>query len=265
MMSAKSLPPLRADGLPVLNHYLLYRADPLTFWYESGLMGPLVRIRLGPRLEFWVVTEPSLMQHILQKRARYYPRERRLMRLNRRKGPELLFNTDKWEEWLWRRRLMQPAFHRQEIAGLAERMVAEAEALMAEWQVGQVVDFEHAMKTLTMRIIGRTMFSVDVRDETDMLQDSFEVTSHQAYKRASSMLPTPLWLPTKLNREAETLETARIGLLHRIVHERYESQQPQGDLLDMLIAAHLEEEEGGHRFTAEQLVYEMSGIVFCGS
>ncbi|MCB0000805.1 MAG: hypothetical protein KDE56_33805, partial [Anaerolineales bacterium] len=77
------MPPHRRDGVPILRDFLSYRADPLRFWLSSGQIAPIVRIGLGPLLEYWVVTDPDFLQHILQKNVKNYPRERRLSRLNR--------------------------------------------------------------------------------------------------------------------------------------------------------------------------------------
>lgn len=262
MKTTPLLPPRRQDGIPVLRDFLRYRADPLRFWLSSGQLAPVVRIGLGPLLEYWVITDPDFLQHILQKNVKNYPRERRLSRLNRLDGPELMFNTDNWEEWLWRRRLMQPAFHRQQIARFAEVMTEEAARLAASWQPGQRVNVGHGMKTLTMRIIGRTMFSADVGAETDELQETYELASAFTFERASSIWVPPLWLPTRANRRVKTAVSRRYGLLRRLVEGRLASGEVKGDLLDTLIGAHLE--ENGRRFSSEDLVGEMGGVVFAG-
>ncbi len=260
-MAVDGSPPWREDSLPLLNHLPHYRRDPLGFWLETGQRAPVARIGLGPLLEYWVVTDAPFLQHILQHRARIYIRERRLMQLNRMGGPELLFNTDRWEEWLWRRRLMQPAFHRRELAGFSAIFVEEAHRLAHDWQEGARVDLEQAMKRLTMRIIGRAMFSTDVGATTDRLQESFELSSRLVFQRASSPLPLPHQVPTPLNRRTKAAIRDRIAILRSFVEQRLAAGPGPGDLLDMLIATHLED---GRRFSSDDLVWEMSGIVFAG-
>ncbi|MGB0386155.1 MAG: hypothetical protein ACPGWR_15210 [Ardenticatenaceae bacterium] len=44
-----TLPPLRDDGVPLLGNFRQFRADQLKFWLDTGRMGPLVRVRFGPR------------------------------------------------------------------------------------------------------------------------------------------------------------------------------------------------------------------------
>ena len=260
-MNAATPPLLKDKRLPILYNFLEFRQKPLQFWLDAGKVAPVVRVRFGPSIEYWVVTDPEWMQHVLQRKAKTYIRERRMSKTNNMGAPELMFNTPNWEEWLWRRRLMQPAFHRKQIAQFADTMVAETVRLVDEWHLGQTIELQHVMKTLTMRIIGKTMFSADVT-ETDLLQHAFEVTSRASYKKLSAIARLPDWMPTKLNRETQRANELRLGKLRQIVEDRFASGQPQGDLLDMLISNHLEED--GRRFSAEQLIYEMSGIVFAG-
>lgn len=259
---AAILPPMRPGAVPGLGHLRAYRADPLGFWLGAGRAAPVCRIRLGPSLEYWVLTDPDAIQHVLQTHVKDYPRERRLMRLNRMGGPELLFNTDRWDEWLWRRRLMQPAFHRAQIAAFANVIVAEARKTAERWHDGATIDLGAEMKALTMRIIGRAMFSVDIERDVEGFQRSFEATADYVFRRAGSAVPVPLWLPMPANRHARRMVELRRGLLRAIVEERFKEREPKGDLLDLLIASQIE--ENGKRFTPEQLIGEMSGIVFAG-
>jgi cytochrome P450 len=260
--------PMRPDRVRLLADYPRYRRDPLNFWLETGKLAPLVDVRLGPWVNYWVVTDPDWLQHILQGNVRNYPRDRRLLRANRRRNVELLFSTDQWEEWLWRRRLMQPAFHRTQVEGFAEMMVQETLQAIKTWQYRTVIPFKTVMKQLTMRIIARAMFSAEALSETRMLQQSYETTTHIAYEIASSVWPSPFMLLTPRLLTLKRAADRRIRYLETLVMERVQSGGGAGDLLDTLIAARVAESgaaaEKGRAFTAAELVWEMSGIVFAG-
>lgn len=68
-----------------------------------------------------------------------------------------------------RRRMLQPAFHKEQIASYAEIMVREATRLSAEWRDGAVVDIRKEMRRLTLEIVGGAMFGVDFRNSVDMV------------------------------------------------------------------------------------------------
>lgn len=255
--------PIRKQAsIPFLRNFTQFKANPLDFWLETGQIDPVVRVQFGPR-ELWVVTDADWFQHVLQKNAKNYPRESRL-RIDKHSDERAhtVFTAPSWDEWLWRRRLLQPAFHRRKIARFADDMVRETQMLVAEWQPGKPFDLRGAMKTLTMRIIGRTMFSAAMQ-KTEVLQHAFETVTEFSYRTAAAIVPIPLWVPTPFNRRVNKAFLTRETLMRQIVTERYaQTSLDEADLLDMLIAARLEEND--RQFRPADIVAEMISIVFAG-
>jgi cytochrome P450 len=174
---------------------------------------------------------------------------------------QTVFTAPTWEEWLWRRRLLQPAFHAKELTKFADTMVGETNALLDEVDVSQPLELVSFMKTLTMRIICKAMFSASGMD-TAVLQHAFEQVSEFSYKRLSSVINLPLWIPTPDVVKTRRAVKTRLEIIERIVQERLSLGKAKGDLLDMLISAHLDED--GRSFTGYDLVSEMMSIVFAG-
>jgi cytochrome P450 len=249
----------RHQNLPLLYDFPEYIRDPLAFWLSVGRTAPLIRVRLTALREFLVATDPDFFQHILQVKPKVYVREPLTMEIHRAGREAYSFNTQDWEEWLWRRRLMQPAFHKQQLAHFGEIMVEEALRIAKEWS--DTIDMERAMRTLTMRIIGRTMFSFEFGEESAPLQKAYDVWGKYIFVRASVGINLPIWIPLPLNIRTRRAIDRRDEILKSIVMKRYESQEPHHDLLDMLLSAKLEE---GQTFTREQLIKELDGIVFAG-
>ncbi|MEM7802375.1 MAG: cytochrome P450, partial [Chloroflexota bacterium] len=235
-------PVARPNNIPILHDYLDFRADPLRFWLDVGRMGPIVRVQLGPARSFWVVTDADLFKEILLTKSKNYPRDRQIRNGNGIDGGNTVFNAQTYEEWRWRRRLLQPGFHRKELAKFAETMVAETERLAAELLDGDIVDLTKLMKKLTMRIICQTMFSASL-EETDQLQEAFETSSEFSYSQMSAVVKTPVWLPTPMVQRTKAAVSTKYEVLGRIVDERLASGQPKGDMLDMLISTQLTQED----------------------
>lgn len=258
--SNENKPAQRPDGLPVLGDIRSFNQKGVDFWLESGRIAPVVNIRFGP-IHSLLVTDAGLAKQILQTNNRNYIKERRLMKVLETGSEKVLFTTD-GDEWMWRRRLMQPAFHRKQIARFCDTIVAESEAMVDSWQDGMTLDVDEAMKMVTMMIIGRTMFSVDMAGDSAELHHAYKVVGKYIIDRVTSLVQPPLWMPTKQNREflaaGETINKA----ISTIIENRRHSTEPRGDLLDMLLAARLEDSD--QSFTEDQVIYEMSQIVFAG-
>ena len=251
-------PPRRTDGHLLMGDFPTFQADRLNFFLDTGKVGPMVRFRM-----LWIdnllVTDADFAQEILQTRNRNYRKEPRMMKVFETGADKVLFTTD-GDEWIWRRRLMQPAFHRKQIAQFCDAIVAESEKALTEWQNGTMIDVDEAMKLVTMMIIGRTMFNVDMAGDSAELHDAYRDLGQFIVKRLETPFPPPVWLPTQKNRDFWEMNETISSALQTIMDDRRNSTEPHNDLLDMLLS--MVEVEGG--FTQKQMIYEMSSIVFAG-
>src|SRR5690606_6641298 len=113
---------------------------------------------------------------VLVTRSRSFVKGRGLQVARRFLGNGLL--TSEGAFHLRQRRLIQPIFHRQRIAGYGETMVRYAERTGQRWQPGAVVDMSEAMMALTLAIVGKTLFDADVENDAhavgDAMRDLFQ-------------------------------------------------------------------------------------------
>ncbi len=251
-------PPRRNDGNILLGDYLTFRNEQTTFFTDTGLVGPMVRFRMM-HLDNLLVTDAEYAQEILQKRNRNYLKEPRLMRILEDGADKTMFTTD-GDEWMWRRRLMQPAFHRKQIAAFCDAIVSETEKMLATFEAGATEDMDEAMKMVTMMIIGRTMFNVDMAGDSAELHDAYRTLGKFLINRITDFTAPPLWVPTKANREFKQINETIVNALSTIMDDRRKSTEPHNDLLEMLLGM-VDVEDG---FTQTQMIYEMSSIVFAG-
>ncbi|MBF6303038.1 cytochrome P450 [Nocardia amamiensis] len=70
--------------------------------------------------------------------------------------------------WLFQRRLLQPAFHRQRVAAFGELMTNTIEDTRDGWEhmhgPGETLDVRAEMSRLTLRIAIRALFASDLKD-----------------------------------------------------------------------------------------------------
>src|SRR3990172_5433503 len=123
-----------ADGprfLPPFGFLAALRKDSLGFLLGAQRhYGDVVRIRLGPWTTF-LVAHPEGVKHILHENHRNYWKGLLLGKLKRITGEGLVFSDG--ELWQRQRRLVQPAFHRERIAAMAEMMTASTEGMLGRW------------------------------------------------------------------------------------------------------------------------------------
>jgi cytochrome P450 len=258
--AVKMRPPGPKPILPAMN-FLALRRDRIGFLTQlAEQYGDLAHFNLGP-YAVYLVSDPDHIRDILITHNRQFMKGEGLQRAKRLLGEGLL--TSEGEFHLRQRRLAQPAFHRQRIAGYAEAMVDHAARMRAEWRPGETRDVAREMMRLTLAIAGKTLFGADVTGEADEIGRSLD-TAMQSFNRLTlpfSNLIERLPLPSvRRFREARERLDATI---YRIINERRASGRDHGDLLSMLIAAR-DDEGDGTGMTDEQLRDEAMTIFLAG-
>ncbi|QIL77475.1 cytochrome P450 [Hymenobacter sp. HDW8] len=142
---------LAANPIPVLNNYL-------------DTYGDTIVVYLGGIRRTVLTRDPGLVQHMLQKNHRNYPKSELSHGVARYLGHGLL--TSEGSYWLQQRRLIQPGFHRQRISSLVTLMQAEINECLEplERQFSQPSSYvevavHELMTTTAFRIIARSVFS----------------------------------------------------------------------------------------------------------
>ena len=219
------------------------------------------------RISFWlghvvILTHPDDIRDVLVTNKRNFVKGRGLQRAKRLLGEGLL--TNEGESHLRQRRLAQPAFHRERIAGYAQTMVAYADRARSSWHQGERIDVGREMMELTLAIAGKTLLNADVEAETRVIGDAMtEVMRLFNY----AMLPFAEYLDDvkflPWNRSFSRARATLDETIYRVIAERRASGTDQGDLLSMLMLAQDAEGDGGG-MSDEQLRDEAMTIFLAG-
>ena len=159
------------------------------------------------------------------------------------------------------RRLVQPAFHARRLATYARDAVELGSARSASWHDGQRIDVAAEMSSLTLEVVGRTLFGTDVRDEVAIVSQA----QHELLKVFPSLLTMrgmlgvrfPGRLRRTLRRESERLD----GVVERVVATRRASGDA-GDVVSLLLA--VRDEETGEPMPARQVRDEVLTLLLAG-
>lgn len=229
-------------------------------WREHG---DVTRIRIGP-LSYYGLVHPDHLQHVLQENHRNYVKGPIIGRTKILIGEGLF--TSEGALWLRQRRLAQPAFHRQRIGGFATTMTDTVTEMLDEWSgaaaTGAAFDLAAEMNRLTLRIVGRALFSLDLQGDAAKvgvaLVDALDVVAQRAF----TLFPLPLWVPTTANRRFVRARHMLDEVVLRIIAERRRSGHDAGDLLSLLLSAR--DADTGESMTDRQLRDEVMTFLLAG-
>ena len=204
----------------------------------------------------YVLTSPEAIVDVFIGHGRETMKGRGLQGTKAVLGNGLL--TSEGDVHLRNRRLVQPAFHRDRIAGYSRDMVDLTLAHEASWADGQRVDMQVDMSALTLTIVGRTLFGSDLAGDAQEIGEALAGLL-EGMGRYLVLGPQVLRIPTPSRKRALT-SFARIDqIVDRIIDE-HRALGDTGDMLSMLIAA----EEDGSGFTDDQVRDEAMTLILAG-
>lgn len=163
--------------LSLLGEGFALQRDPigltLEMWHRYG---DVVRFRTL----FWptyLLFHPDHVKQVLQEKHRIYTKN-----LPNRQGIQPLFGdglafVNDGATWRRQRRLMQPSFQHQRLAGFGQLMTEATVAMLERWQESMAgdapLDIPLEMMRLALRIVGLALFSLDLSNDADTVGHAF--------------------------------------------------------------------------------------------
>ena len=173
------------------------RDNPVATWTRWHFERPIVHGRsvLGRAA---VVSDPAVIRHVLVDNAANYDKgglQRRV--LGGGLGTGLLLAEG--AQWRAQRRALAPLFSPRHVAGFRHSMVDVVDELVARWsrlRQGRRIDVAAEMARVTLRVLGRTVFS----EAMDGPEDRFARVASQFFEAVGKVDPLdildmPAWVP----------------------------------------------------------------------
>lgn len=234
-------PPPRRGLLDSLGYYYRFLTDSIGTVGERFERYGDIYYAPADGVGLYVIRHPDhLWQVLVRDGAKYGKAHSALERLERVLGKGLL--TTDGDTWRRQRRMVQPAFSAKRLAGYAQAMVDEADKSMKGWRDGDVRDVSREMMELTLRVVCRTLFSHDVRGQTDDVARAME--GLRQVGTTPDILPR--WAPSPVRARIERAVAALNDIIHGMIRERRKGvlRAEPPDLLHMLVSAVDEEADG---------------------
>ena len=258
-VTAAAAPPGPRPSLLSMLIYLPGR-DPLAFFsHLARTYGDLVAYRMGGE-EVFFVNDPQHIKDVLVTHNRNFIKGRGLQRAKRLLGEGLL--TSEGAAHLRQRRLIQPAFHRDRIAGYGNTMVAYADRMRQAWTDGTTLDIAREMNRLTLSIVGKTLFDADVELRAADIGDALTGVMETFWMIMLPFADVIERLPVPSLRRSRAARARLDAIIYGLIADRRASGRDHGDLLSMLLAA--QDEDDGGVMTDQQVRDEAMTIFLAG-
>lgn len=253
------------QGRPPLDDLRALQRGPHEFVLQvARTYGTVVRYPVGP-LAVYLVAHPEHVKHVLQDNHKNYSKDTfQYNLLGTITGDGLL--TSDGDFWLRQRRLSQPAFHRQRIAGFGAMMVEATETMLLRWEGcaarGEPIDAAAEMMHVALQIVGKALFSIEIGDRADALAQATLAVLDHIVGRARTFGIVPTWLPTAGNRRFKAAMHVLEGVVASTIAARRRGATQSDDLLGMLMGA--SDPETGESMTDWQLRDEAMTMLIAG-
>lgn len=255
--AARKLPPGPAS------HYLVRNFVDLTSDWLGFLTrcareyGDVVYFRLL-NTPVCLLSHPDDIESVLVTQAANFEKSRDYRALGTVIGNGLLKSEGNF--WRAQRKLIQPAFHNENVLRYSRIMVEDTQRMLATWRDGETRDIQQEMSRLALEIVAKSLFGANVSSEAANVSEALKVVSEQLYNAANlaMVFPEKLPLPSafSLRRAVRRLDE----IIYPIIRKRRAAANGSPDLLGMLLAA----QENGNRMTDRQLRDEVMTLFLAG-
>jgi cytochrome P450 len=253
MDSPKIIP--EVSFLRFLNHANNILQNPLPFHAANFKnLGDLFRLKIGLRSSVLFCRDAGLLQHALQKNQKNYTKSYIQTRdVAKYVGKGLL--TAEGEDWQKQRKLIQPTFHKSQLAlllGTVHQTILEE---LQNITTGKPIDIFPIFNDLAFQTVVKSIFNISISEQDiNDLQHTTEATQRMLVQELRQ--PFLVWwfqLSGKTQKHLDLTQHSR-NILKRLVDERKQSNEHHDDLLDMLLQARYED---GSAMTEQQLIDEI--------
>lgn len=207
-------------------------------WREYG---DFFQIPTGGRSRIIFTAHPDAIERILHGAVDNYYKGKGYDPIRPLLGNGLVTSTGDF--WVRQRKLTQPAFHMDNLRRMVPVMARCVEDMLGEWEARRrddaVIELHAEIMHLTQRIVGFTLFGMDLSDReaasSRAVTESLEIAGQRMNRGAMAL---PLSVPTPANLRFRRALRTLDGIVYDIIgHARKAGRESQPTLLRLLMDA----------------------------
>ena len=254
---------LKGSPRDLLGAYIRYvmAGDLLGFFQHLARQhGDIVSLGTGPWPVFFV-NHPDYIQHVLKNNHKNYCRSNFFEVLKPLLGQGLL--TSDGQAWQRQRRLTQPGFHPADLSTFTTTITQTTMSMLDHWHdsaaAGRPLDIAQELKRLTLEIIGKTLFGVDLSDKADEILQAFTLLLEHMNYRSTSLVSLPESLPTLHNLHFQNAIHFLNSVVTEIVDQAAKQESESSNLLTLLLASRDRQEISPQQVRDEIMTFILGG------
>ena len=235
-VSSLPLPP--KNPMPYVRRVRAVRAHHTGMEALRDAGGPVNQLKLGPK---WLVplvvmaASPQAIRDVLGRKDGLAEKAIIHQELRGLIGGNLFdLNHD---EWLPRRRALQPVFTKAHVRQFGGDMAQAAQMVSDDWLDETEVDLDAECRRLTLRALGRSVLGSDLDEHGDAVGESLQVALKYVADRAFRPIRAPRWLPTPARRRAHAARDVLRMLASEILRDCRATPTADAPLVRALMAA----------------------------
>lgn len=244
---------------PVVGNLLEFRKDQLGFATRLQQQYDKAFTFYFGKVPMVMFTTPEAVRYVLVENAKNFTMREVTQGLRLLLGDGLL--TIDGEFHRRQRRLMLPAFHRKRVESYRDIMIDYTERMLENWQPGQQVDIAVEMQRLTMRIVAKALFDVDLTYESHALGTAFDNAREYPNRRRYSLSALRINLPFTAYGKFVRAKAFLDKTVYKIIEHKRSSGEDTGDIVSMLLAAR---DEDGSALSDVQVRDELMTLLAAG-
>ena len=239
--SKAALPP-GPGRLPYIGNLLSLRLDPLGYLQRlQRTYGDMATIYFGKNPAV-LLFRPEYVRYVLVEHPRDFS-NRGVLGNDNDDGfaSEGLLTID-GEKHRQQRRAVQPAFHKKQVEGYASIINQYTQELLKTWYPGDRLDMSRAMQELTLRIVSKCLFSIDLSSQLGPLSDAFDGVIGSSTSMAEDLLNIHIDNPITGYGKRMAATRQLDMLIYTMIAQRRDDERDYNDVLSMLMSAESGEE-----------------------
>lgn len=233
--------------------------------YRSEL-GPTFTFHFGGMKKTIVSADPAFIQHILKDNQRnYHKSDIQVKRMAEFQGKGLL--NSHGDFWLRQRRLLSQGFNHHHLANLLPLQAHVLDEFMDSFSIDAMqgpVDIYHQMVKLTLRLVGKSLFGNEMKDE-ELEQIGDTISKIQAFMVCQIVQPykIPWFRISGQTRRFQKMRYDADRIIHDYVNKRKLDESGNGDLLQLILNTPYK--DTGELMSDEQVMIEVLQLLVAGN